>query len=132
MEAARHQMALDKPSFVELSRRKMASPVVMRARRNPVMTRMKAHQIPKSQRESGGAVEKVSRRDSNAALRAVGRATQEQSICKLTLLCHSVALLFASSVVVDILLPRTSTYMRPLPGAGYSQVATSSISDRRD
>lgn len=124
MEAARRQMALDKPSFVGLSRRKMASLAVTRARRNPVMIKMRAHQIPKSQRESGGAVGRVSRRDLNVAPRAVGRATQEQSICKSTLIYHLVASLFASSVVVDILLPRISTYMRPRPGAGYSQTAT--------
>lgn len=88
------------------------------------MIRMRAHQIPKSQRESGGAVGRVSRRDLNAAPRAVGRATQEQSICKLTLTYHPVASLFASSVVVDILLPRISTYMKLRPGAGYSQTAT--------
>lgn len=98
MEAARLQMALDKPSFVELSRRKMAFLAVTRTTRNPVMIRMRAHQIPRSQRESGGVVGRASRRDLNAALRVVGRATQEQSICKLTPICLLVASLFASSV----------------------------------
>lgn len=46
------------------------------------MTRMKARPTPRNQRESGGGAERVLRRGSNATPRAVGRATQEQSICE--------------------------------------------------